>query len=329
MKKTLLLLALALVAGAFGLAWRARQAPTKAAVAVHLRYQCPMHPQIIRDEPGDCPICHMKLQLVEQEAPSAGGGPAPAHAVVKYRDPMDPTVFSDEPMKDGMGMDYIPVYADEMGQAAGPIQADDDAVPDHAGFSLSPERRQLIGVRSEAAEVRTIIRTLRLPGRVAEDPGTVLAQALEMDGPSLKTGLQAQVWVSGEGARPANVVAVDRSLDAFSRTFGVRLRLVGPAADARPGVYCDVRVQLAVAQGVSVPKEAVLDTGDRQVIFVQHSGGRFEPRQVELGREGDDYVEVRKGLAAGEQVVTSANFLIDSESRFQSAARDFAGGGHD
>jgi Cu(I)/Ag(I) efflux system membrane fusion protein len=73
----------------------------------------------------------------------------------------------------------------------------------------------------------------------------------------------------------------------------------------------------------------VLDTGDRQVVFVQLDGGRFEPREVETGHEGDEYVEIRKGVAAGEQVVTSANFLIDSESRFQAAARDFGGGGHD
>jgi len=184
-------------------------------------------------------------------------------------------------------------------------------------------------VRSEAAQVRTVLRTLRLPGRVGEDPGTILAQALEMDGAVLQRGLDAQVWVTGEGARRAKVASVDRSLDAFSRTFGVRLALQEPSGPGfRPGVYCDVRVALKLGKGVTVPKEAVLDTGDHAVVFVQEGGGRFEPRNVEVGKEGDDYVELRKGVAAGEQVVTSANFLIDSESRFQAAARDF-GGSHD
>jgi hypothetical protein len=337
MKKTPLIAALAalLIVMAGTAAWRAKHAPAAAAPAARMQYQCPMHPQIVRDEPGDCPICHMHLQLVEKEAASTGSGQAagpnasPAeHKIVKYRNPMDPKVFSDKPMKDGMGMDYIPVYADELGgPATGAGQAAAAAVPDHAGFTLSLERRQLIGVRSEAAELRGIVRTLRLPGRVGEDPSTVLAQALEMDGPVLKRGLEAQVWVSGQGARKARVAAVDRSLDAFSRTFGVRLELLeAPGPGVRPGVYCDVRVQLTLGQGVTVPKEAVLDTGDRQVVFVQLDGGRFEPRLVEAGKEGDDYVEIRKGVAAGEQVVTSANFLIDSESRFQSAARDFGGG---
>ena len=329
MKKTPLIAALAalllVVVVASAAAWRAQHAPAAAAPAAHLQYQCPMHPQIVRDEPGDCPICHMHLQLVEKEtAPAQGAAPA-EHKIVKYRNPMDPTVFSDKPMKDGMGMDYIPVYADELGGGSAAT-----GVPDHAGFTLSQERRQLIGVRSEAAQVRSIVRTLRLPGRVGEDPSTVLAQALEMDAAVLKRGLEAQVWVSGEGARRARVATVDRSLDAFSRTFGVRLQLQEAlGAGVRPGVYCDVRVQLDLGRGVTVPKEAVLDTGDRQVVFVQLDGGRFEPRLVEAGKEGDDYVEIRKGVTAGEQVVTSANFLIDSESRFQAAARDFGGAGHD
>ena len=327
MKTTRLLSVLVLLASAGVLfhAWQLRQPPAASAPAHQLKYQCPMHPQIVRDEPGDCPICHMHLQLVQQDSDAPRSTiPAKGHVIVKWRNPMDPAVFSDHAQKDEMGMDYVPVYADEI--AAGGTAGE---VPGHAAFVLSEERRQLIGVRSEAAQVRTVLRTLRLPGRVGEGAGTILAQALEMDGTVLQRGLDAQVWVTGEGARKARVVAVDRSLDAFSRTFGVRLALQEPSGPGfRPGVYCDVRVALRLGQGVTVPKEAVLDTGDHAVVFVQEGGGRFEPRNVEVGKEGDDYVEIRKGVAAGEQVVTSANFLIDSESRFQAAARDF-GAGHD
>jgi multidrug efflux pump subunit AcrA (membrane-fusion protein) len=338
MKTTRLMSVLALLASAGVLfhVWQLRQAPAApstgsgqvSAPAQKLKYQCPMHPQIVREEPGDCPICHMHLQLIQQDTPSTGSGQGPSaspgHVIVKWRNPMNPAVFSDHAQKDEMGMDYIPVYADEIAPAASA-----DAVPGHAPFVLSQERRQLIGVRSEAAQVRTVLRTLRLPGRVGGNSGSILAQALEMDGAVLQRGLDAQVWVTGEGARKAKVVAVDRALDAFSRTFGVRLALQEPSGPGfRPGVYCDVRVALKLGQGVTVPKEAVLDTGDHAVVFVQEGGGRFEPRNVEVGKEGDDYVEIRKGVAAGEQVVTSANFLIDSESRFQAAARDF-GGGHD
>lgn len=267
----------------------------------------------------------------------AGAAQVPAaRRIVKFRNPMDPTIFSDHPMKDGMGMDYVPVYEDEQAPAhAASIAADAGpaAVPGHAPFTLSEERRQLIGVRSEPALWRDIVRTLRLPGRAGEDPGMVLAQALEMDGSLVRPGQDAEVLVAGEGLRKARVTAVDRSLDAYSRTFGVRLRLLEAAGPGlRPGVYCDVRVELRLGRGITVPKEAVLDTGERQIVFVQMDGGRFEPRLVELGREGDAVMELRKGVAAGETVVTSANFLIDSESRFEEAARDFGpiqGAGHD
>jgi hypothetical protein len=329
MNKTRTITMAAVAAVALAVAARMILAPAPArnaeaaAKAAKPRYQCPMHPQIVRDEPGDCPICHMHLQKMEE-----GAAPAPkaAHVIVKYRNPMDPKVFSDKPMKDPMGMDYLPVYADEIEDAG------DGQVPDHAAFTLPEERRQLIGVRSEAAKREDIIKTLRLPGRVGQDPGVVLAQALEMDGGVVKPGLKAQVLVQGGDPVPARIVQVDRSLDAYSRTYGVLLSLLARAdALMRPGVYVDVRVELKLANGVAVPKAAVMDTGDLQWVFVQKDGGRFEPRKVHLGPEGDDLVEVRQGVAEGEQVVTSANFLIDSESRFKSAAASFgsSGGGHD
>jgi hypothetical protein len=270
-------------------------------------------------------------QLLRRGPAASAASTPPQRRILKWRNPMDPTVFSDHAQKDNMGMDYIPVYEDEPAAEA-PATASAAAeppVPEHASFTLSEERRQLIGVRSEPATDATLVRTLRLPGRAGEAPGVVLAQALEMDGPSLRSGQRAQVLVAGTGPVPARVVSVDRALDAYSRSFELRLALSPGALPAlRPGMYCDVRVLLEVGHGVSIPKEAVVDTGDHQVVFVERDGGLFDPREVDLGPEGDERVLVRSGIASGDRVVTSANFLIDSESRFQAAARDF-GAGHD
>ena len=116
--------------------------PEYAGPARHQKYQCAMHPQIVSDKPGTCPICGMKLQPVEDEAAAAptGGG----RTIAFYRHPMRPEVTSPVPAKDEMGMDYVPVYTDELqgGQAG--------AVPGHAPFTLSPARQQLIGVRAIA-----------------------------------------------------------------------------------------------------------------------------------------------------------------------------------
>lgn len=325
-KASSILLATVLAFGA-GLALRphlfqAQPADSKAAgVAQAAKYQCPMHPQIVRDQPGHCPICHMQLQKMEE----GGAAPAPSPAkrvILKYRNPMDPKVFSDKPMQDPMGMDYVPVYADEVEDSGA------STVPEHAAFTLSPYRRQLIGVRSEEARQGDVVKTLRLPGRIGQDAGVVLAQALEMDGGVIRPGQRAEVRVQGGDAVPARVIQVDRSLDAYSRSYGVQLSLLAPAdARMRPGVYVDVRVALKLGTGVTVPKAAVMDTGDQQWVFVQKDGGRFEPRTVQLGPEGDAQVEIRHGVAAGERVVSSANFLIDSESRFKSEAEAFSAGG--
>jgi multidrug efflux pump subunit AcrA (membrane-fusion protein) len=263
------------LAGGAWWAWQERQpAPVQAAHVHKAKWQCPMHPQIVRDEPGECPICHMQLQKVEEE-PEA------------------------------------------------PLSQDG-----RAAFTLSDERRQLIGVRTEAAAKAVVVKTLRLPGRMGYDG--VQAQALEMDGGVLKSGLPALVVVPGGRAKRAKVTQVDRALDAYSRTFGVQATLLeAPDPAMRPGVFVELRVELHLAEGVTVPKEAVIDTGDRQVLFVAGEQGRFEPRNAELGAEGDGLVEVKKGLAEGEKVVTSANFLIDSESRFQAAAQAFSGHSHD
>ena len=77
----------------------------------------------------------------------------------------------------------------------------------------------------------------------------------------------------------------------------------------------------------AIPTNAVLDSGTRQVVLVDKGQGRFEPREVKLGRRGEGYVEVREGLADGEPVVTSANFLIDAESNLKAALKGFSEAG--
>jgi hypothetical protein len=291
--------------------------PSAGKSAGHERYQCPMHPQIIQDHPGECPICHMRLEKVEDDD-STGGTAAGAgqSKIVRYRNPMDPTIFSDHPMKDSMGMDYIPVTDEAKSQ--------DEAggVTGKAGFTLSPERQQLIGVRTTMAEIKPLTLTVRMPGRVSSG-GQILAQLLEIDAGGVRRGMKARLQGPGGAEIGAVVVDVDGNLDSLTRSFGVVLQPSSAAPWFNPGVFCQVLVDANLGKHLSVPDEAILDTGERQVLFVESDKGHFEPRQVILGQAGDDWVEVKQGVKAGEQVVTSANFLIDSESRFQAALKQF------
>lgn len=121
------------------------------------KYHCPMHPDIVRDEPGECPVCGMRLV-----ADSASAMSAPAdRKVAFYRNPMDPSVHSPVPLDDPMGMAYIPVYEDELGGAA--------PVPGLAGITIDPAYQRLIGVRTALAEEGPIGGAWTTPAKVAAD----------------------------------------------------------------------------------------------------------------------------------------------------------------
>ena len=126
------------------------------------RYHCPMHPTYTSDKPGDCPICGMKLVPIDAPAgaePKAGSG---ERKVAFYRSPMDPSIHSEKPAKDDMGMDFVPVYEDE-------LQGSSSGVAGRAVVTISSERRQVLGVRSEPVRKMQLDHRIRTVGRVAVD----------------------------------------------------------------------------------------------------------------------------------------------------------------
>ena len=111
-------------------------------------------------------------------------------------------------------------------------------------------------------------------------------------------------------------------LKEATRTAKVRLRFSNPGLKLKPEMFAQVKIESPAAKpAVVVPMEAVLDTGLKQHVFIALGQGRFEPREVKLGvfSDGNNYREVITGLSGGEEVVTSAQFLLDSESRFREA----------
>ena len=119
------------------------------------------------------------------------------------------------------------------------------------------------------------------------------------------------------------VVAVDPVVNAQTRTARLRGLIETPTEALRPETFVNVSVAVAFGGKLAVPEDAVIDTGEHQLVFIKKGEGEFEPREVKLGRQAEHYYEVLSGLKGGEDVVTGDNFLIDSESRFKAAVSAF------
>jgi Cu(I)/Ag(I) efflux system membrane fusion protein len=125
----------------------------------------------------------------------------------------------------------------------------------------------------------------------------------------------------------ARVSRVLPQFDPATRTLKVRLEAENPGYMLRPDMFVDVDFQVNMPPGITVPADAVLDSGLKKTVFVDRGNGYFEPRKVETGRYFDDRVEIIKGLMPGERIVVSGNFLIDSESRMKTASSGISGTG--
>jgi Cu(I)/Ag(I) efflux system membrane fusion protein len=149
----------------------------------------------------------------------------------------------------------------------------------------------------------------------------VIADVHEGEMGRVKVGQKALLEVAAHpGERFAGrVTFVYPALAAGSRTLQARIELRNPGLKLRPGMFGDVTLELGASQAVVVPAEALVDTGEAQYVFVSKGSGRFEPRRVRAGASGGGKVAVLEGLAEGERVVTTANFLLDSESRLRAA----------
>jgi Cu(I)/Ag(I) efflux system membrane fusion protein len=149
----------------------------------------------------------------------------------------------------------------------------------------------------------------------------ILADVFEQDAKYIRPGQIASVTLAAGGAAmSARVSDILPQFDPASRTFKVRLEMDNPGFALRPNMFVDVALALPLPPSVAVPVEAVLDSGLKKTVYVDRGEGVFEPRQVETGWRFDDRVQILKGLEAGERIVTSANFLLDSESRMKQAA---------
>ena len=147
------------------------------------------------------------------------------------------------------------------------------------------------------------------------------ADIYEYELPFIRLGQQASIQLSylPQESFTGKVIYIYPSLNPETRTAKVRFEFPNPQGKLKPEMYANVEIKVHLGRKPLVPDGAIIDTGLRQIAIVDKGDGYFEPREVKVGAKVNDYYEVIRGLKIGERVVTSANFLIDSESKFKEA----------
>jgi Cu(I)/Ag(I) efflux system membrane fusion protein len=149
----------------------------------------------------------------------------------------------------------------------------------------------------------------------------IVADVFGSDAQNIHAGAVARITPPDQrGTFSARVTNVLPQVDPETRVLKLRLEANNPGFALRPDMFVDVELPVSGSAGLTVPQDAVIDSGQEQRVFVERSTGVFEPRRVQIGWRSGDRVEIVHGLAEGERVVVEGTFLVDSESRLKSSA---------
>ncbi len=147
----------------------------------------------------------------------------------------------------------------------------------------------------------------------------VIADIYEYELPLIKVGNRALITLAYLPGREflSQIDYIYPSIAADTRTVKIRLKLNNPNYLLKPQMFANVELKINLGKKLLIPESAVIDTGKGMVAYVDRGDGAFEPREIKAGLRGDGYIEVLRGLKAGDRVVSSANFLVDSEAQLK------------
>jgi len=310
------------------------------------RYYCSMHPSYISDKPGDCPICGMKLIPLDEnnQAPkdiSKLGKTEGLAVVTLSADKQQMIGVKTEPVQKRLLTSVI--------LASGKVAYDPEL------YSTIIEYQTTVKSQSEAAKspladvkeqnerlLRATVSRLKQMGlsdaqvdqlnHPSEKPESLLlsqkgdaawiyAQVYQYESGLIQPGQKMEIISTAFPGKTlvGKVNSIDNIVNPETRSLRVRGEVPNTEGLLRPEMYVDVKIIASLGVQLAVPDSAVLDSGTRKIVFVESGESRYEPREIRIGHEADNYYAVVSGLKEGEKVVTAANFLIDSESKLNAA----------
>ncbi|MFA4906257.1 MAG: efflux RND transporter periplasmic adaptor subunit [Candidatus Margulisiibacteriota bacterium] len=182
-------------------------------------------------------------------------------------------------------------------------------------LGISEEQIEALKEREDSLLVGSIDGTIWIYGKIYESEIPLIRQ-----GQTVKVTSKSLPGIMFEG----EIASIGTVLDEVTRSLKLRAAVQNEKGLLKPNMYVDLLVEIPLGENLAVPEEAVMDTGERQIVFVDKGKGEYEQRKVTAGQKAEGYVEIIEGLESGEKVVTNGNFLIDSESKLKSTGS----GGH-
>jgi Cu(I)/Ag(I) efflux system membrane fusion protein len=199
-------------------------------------------------------------------------------------------------------------------------QIDRTGVPERFITITSPRH----GTVAEKRAVAGVAVDPMTPLYVIADLGRlwVLTDLYERDMALVKPGQEVRLAIDALPGRKltGTVAFVSPTVGDATRTAKARIEFDNAEGLLKPGMYATVQIDIDLGEGIAIPEDAIIDTGERTIVFVAHEGGHFEPRPIEVGISIAGLVQVLSGLTAGESIAETGQFLLDSESRLRGAA---------
>lgn len=318
-------------------------------------YRCPMHPAIVSDKPGICPICHMDLQKVDDDdegaAPVAHSAHGADNAMVAGRSSF--SLSQEKQQLIGVATTHATVqHLNYEVRATGRVAFDPDL------YTAVEEYRQALLTRTQMADspygnlknqtnelissAETRLKLMGLSESQIRSLSKTQSDAMSLLLPKGQAWIYAEVYeyevggiIAGQSIEvlaaavpgktfSGKISSISPIVNNPTRTVRVRALVPDPQHLLRPDAFVNVKIKVEFGKRLAVPEDAVLHSGNENFVFVVRGKGKFEPRAVVTGVKANNFYEIVSGISEGEAVVSAANFLIDSESRMRSALQNMS-----